>query len=207
MPDQALVLGSLAAVLHISAYLAYARQMRNKTSEPNPASWVIWLGIVTFNAFVYREVSGSFIAAAQFFAGIIGCGYVCIVVLRAGKLAQLKAHEHAVLAICACGFAAWFVFGSAETAGYIILAAVAVSSEPTIRGVWDDPQKERPLPWLLWALGFATTACAAALRPDARLIELLIPGLSLCVDATIVYLTVHPRRRSLCPITPNEHRP
>lgn len=192
--NHTLLLGIAAASLHVAAYMVYIHDMRCRGTHPNPASWFVWLGLVLFTSFVYNELNG-WVRSLQYITGVLGCGFVCIYVVRAGEYKRLSGFEWATVALCLCGMGAWVIGGDAEAAGWIIVAVVCFSSWPTIRDAFSGADMTYA-PWLLFAVGFAATAANAALAPYPKPIDIIIPASAILTDTTIVLGIAFARSRA-----------
>jgi hypothetical protein len=158
-------LSVLAAVIHVTAYAIYLRQIFGGGSIPNPASWTIWAGLSILNALTFWKGSRDALATAQFFTGSVACFIVWAFALGAGKFAPLDAMAWTVLVLCIAACAVWYLT-NAVYASIAVGVILLVSSVPTIAGVWRNGSIEQPLPWYMWTAAFAITAVNVFWRTD-----------------------------------------
>lgn len=163
------------ALLQGIAFGIYLRQVRFGSSVPNPASWTVWAFLAVLNALTFWKASGDVLATMTFFTGGVMCTAVFAYSLYAGKFAKLDIQAKVVLGIGLIACLVWWLLQDASYANVIVAFGFAVSSWPTIRGVWHDSRTEKSLPWFIWMGAFTLTLVNVLVRWEGRYIALLMP--------------------------------
>ncbi len=179
-----------AALLHGLAYVIYLRQVRFGNSVPNPASWTVWAFLATLNALTFWKASGDALATMQFFTGGVMCIAVFVYSLYAGKFAKLDTQAKVVLGIGLVACFVWWKLQDASYANIIVAFGFAVSSWPTLRGVWRDSRNEKSLPWFIWTGAFILTLLNVILRWKGQYISLLMPIELIIIHGAVAMLAV-----------------
>ncbi|MFH1099153.1 MAG: hypothetical protein V1723_04545 [Candidatus Uhrbacteria bacterium] len=170
-----LTLGVAAALLHGAGYLVYNIQTKLGKSNPNTATWGIWVFLATLNAFSYRAMSGDTVIAFQFFTGSVACVLTFLYVLAIGKFAWPKREDWEVFALSALAAIIWYVYRNATYANMIVAVTLALSMIPIFRDVWTNPRVEHPFAWWLWTAAFVVTTVNVVLRGRGQLPNLVLP--------------------------------
>lgn len=194
MYELTIVLGIMAALLHGVAYVLYNIQAKKGKSKPNIATWVIWAFLAILNAFFFHKMSGDFVTALQFFMGSVACTVTFFYVLITGKFSWPKSDEWAVLALGLVASLVWWIFKSATGANMVVVIAFLISFFPTFKGVWQDPFKEAPLPWLIWTVAFLITTSNVILRWNEQPLALVIPIVLFMTHGGIAILCTNKRK-------------
>lgn len=183
-----------AALLQGLAFIVYLRQVRFGSSVPNPASWTVWAFLATLNALTFWKASGDALATMQFFTGGVMCIAVFVYSLYAGKFAKLDTQAKVVLGIGLVACLVWWVLQDASYANIIVAFGFAVSSYPTIRGVWQNPQNEKSLPWFMWTVAFTLTLANVVTRWKGQYISLIMPIECIVIHGVVTFLVLEDRR-------------
>lgn len=193
MQELTVTLGLIAALLHGVAYFTYNVQAKMGRSSPNAATWSVSAFLAILNAFSYREMSGDAVTTLQFFTGSIACVITFLYVLTIGKFSWLKLKEWALFALGLLATLIWWRFRNATGANIIILFAFLIAFIPTLEGVWRNPFKETPLPWVLWTIAFFITTANVVLRGN-KLVALIMPIVLLVVHCGVAILSAQSRK-------------
>jgi hypothetical protein len=187
--DITLLLGISAGLLHIVAYALYNKQMLEKTSQPNSATWITWVFLTVLNASSYRVMSGDLVECILPMSSSVLCILTFFFSLYKGRLSKIDRWDGISLGIGIISGLVWWRHQSATYANLIMQLAFAVSFIPMYRGVWKDPKKEKALPWYLWSSAFAISAIVVVLRWDNKPLVLVYPINGFIFHAVIGLLT------------------
>ena len=188
------ILPIVAAILYLAAVVLYNIQILNGKSKPNAISWGIWALLAIVNAFSYGAMIDNWVAALQFFAGTIACIITFIVGLLKKSYEKPTNWQWAIAAICLVAIFVWILFRSATGANMVVLVAFVFSFIPTLTGVFNDPRKERSLPWAVWTAAFTVTLFNIILL-DKEWMAYLIPGGGLLGHALVGLLVMEKRKK------------
>ena len=193
MFDTALVLGLTAALLNGTAFVLYSIRTKSGDSKPNPVSWFIWAGLSTMNAFTFQEVSGSIAVTLQFFVGSAGCILTFLYVLVIGKVDWPEWNDVWCLVFGLLAAVVWWEFRSAAGGNALVVLAFVISFIPTYGGVLRDPFKEKPLPWVVWTVGFLTATVNVFVQGSGPMV--FLSPVVLCVaHGGIAFLSAERRK-------------
>lgn len=76
----------------------------------------------------------------------------------------------------------------------VVVIAFLISFFPTFKGVWQDPFKEAPLPWLIWTVAFLITTSNVILRWNEQPLALVIPIVLFMTHGGIAILCTNKRK-------------
>lgn len=149
------VLPLVASATHALGFWKYNSQAKAGTSKPNFVSWFIWALLVSLNALSFMAIT-SFVVAAQTFVGAVGCTGTFVHALVTGKFEWPNWKEWVIFAISMAAIVVW-KFYNPLYANLVLLSALIFSFWPSWVYVWNDPTKEKPLPWYLWGGAYGLT--------------------------------------------------
>ena len=185
------VLGGIAGVLNLVAYLLYNRQMDHGKSHPKVATWLLWGFVYSLNSGSYLSLSGGhWIKIALPLASAAACLGTLLCALVRGRFRHqvLDAWEKAVLVIALAASLVWWHGQEAAYANLCLQTAFIVSFMPTVVGVWREPQSERWLPWVMWAVAYAVMTYSVWLHWRSWS-EMAYPLNGLCLNAAVGLLS------------------
>ena len=185
----AIALSVVAGLLHILAFAIYNKQIVQGTSQPNSATWTLWVFLTILNVSSYGVMSGDWIKTILPLASSIACILTFCFSLWRGKFSRVDMWDRLALGIGIISGLVWFCFKSATYANLILQASVMVSFVPTYRGVWSDPSKERPLPWYMWTVAYCLGIAVVILRWKGQYQDLVYPINCLVLHAVVGILS------------------
>lgn len=170
-----ILLGASAGLLHIVAYAIYNKQMLDKTSQPNSATWITWVFLTVLNASSYKVMSGDLVKCILPFIGFFACVATFGFTLHKGRFSKIDFWDGVSLGFGIFSGLAWWHYRSATYANLIMQLAFAASFIPMYRELWKDPKKEKALPWYLWSSAYALSAVVVMLRWKNQPQDLVYP--------------------------------
>lgn len=186
MPKFTILLAIVAALLHGVGYALYNVQTKLGKSDPNIASWIIWVFLAGLNAMSYSAMDGDWIAGLQFFMGTVACIVTFCHVLAIGKFDWPKPAEWVACAVGLLAVFVWWEYQSAVWASVVVAAGFILSAIPTGVGVWRDPYKERPPAWMFWTVASLATVVVVVLRAHGTLLQLTLK-LIMPIGSTVLH--------------------
>lgn len=194
------ILGLIAALIVFVVYATYFRQVLKGTSIPNPATWVIWLIVMTMNAVSYCIMVESWgksllaICSAAFIAALF------VYSLIKGKFAKLAVLEYIVIGLALVIGVFWQITKDARLANLALQAILLISFVPTAIGIIRNTAKEGPLPWVIasvsYCFGVAAVLCGWS-RDWAELAFPIVNGIIGNGSIAIFALYYNYKRRDL----------
>lgn len=169
------ILGVIAGLIHIVAFLTYHKQMLLGTSRPNRATWTLWVFISTLNCLSYIAMSRDVIKGLLPIASTIACIVVFVVSLFKGKLSKLNVGDQIALMLGFVSIFVWWAYRSATYANLLLQVCIVISFIPTLRGIWESPSNEKALPWFIWASAYILTIIVVFLRWQGQYQDLVYP--------------------------------
>lgn len=185
MEALAVVLGFAAGIMHLVAFGIYNKQILQKTSHPNSATWMLWVFLTVLNFTSYFYMSGDWVKSLLPTASSIACILTFILALFKGKLKRPKFWDSVALTIGLIAGGMWWYYNSAIYANLILQGAVAISFIPTYRDVWKDPKTEKALPWFIWAGAYVFSLVVVGLRWQEQYVDLVYPVSCLVLHAVV----------------------
>ncbi len=173
--DFTLWLGIIAGLVHISAFVLYNKQVSDKTSTPNIATWTMWVVLTILNLFTYNVMSGDIVKSILPTISSIFCIWTFLFSLKKGRLSQMRGEEIIALVIGGISCFIWWWYHSATYANMILQVSIAISFIPTYRGVWNNPKIEKALPWYIWSAGYALSIMVVIFRWRDQYQDLVYP--------------------------------
>lgn len=187
--DISIVLGVLAGILHVLAFAIYNRQMLQGTSQPNSATWTAWVFLTVLNLSSYAVMSGDWVKSILPLIASIACILTFLFSIHRGKMSKMELWDGLALGIGIISGLVWWYYKSATYANLILQASILVSFVPTCRGVWNDPRKEKALPWYLWSSAYLLSIIVVALRWRNQYQDLVYPIGGFILHAVVGLLT------------------
>ncbi len=141
--------------------------MRNAFSgsiRPNPASWSIWAFASILNLISYAEMTGDWPKVILPAACSVMNMITFLACLFKGRLRKLKTIEWTILIFDAAIVLFWWFSKSALYANLLLQVSSLISFLPLIFDVWKKPSIEKPMPWLLWTVGYMLLFSIVLLR-------------------------------------------
>lgn len=143
----------LASLLMLTALPIYFSQIRNGSSVPNPATWMIMSLLVVLNTATYyytaeKETWKTMMAIIP----MLGVITICVYTYVYGKFAPLAAREKRTLKLTS-GLIVFWPFVGSDIANALTQLLFLSSAYPTIEALRTGDGKEKALPW-----GVATSA-------------------------------------------------
>lgn len=186
----AAILGVAAGLIHVVAFIIYHKQMLQRTSRPNRATWTLWVFISTLNCISYIVMSGDIIKGLLPIASTTACIVVFVVSLFKGKLSRLDLEDYIALVFGFVSLFVWWAYRSATYANLLLQVCIVISFIPTYRGVWKDPSNEKSLPWFVWASAYILTITVVFLRWQGQYQDLVYPINCLLLHGGVGILTL-----------------
>jgi hypothetical protein len=187
-------LGIVIVLLHLIAYVIYNKQAKLGLSKPNVATWGVLAFLSIINATSFNSMSQDIVVSLQFIAGAVASFSTFIYVFCIGKFSKLKPKEYVVFVLGLIAAIAYWKYKEATFANMIVLITFLISFYPTLEGVWLDPTKEKPLPWIIWTVAFFLTISNAFLR-DATLVTFIMPSVLLVAHLSIAFFSRQSRKK------------
>jgi uncharacterized protein len=185
----AAALGGLAALAQIAAYLVYLRLFRAGKIEPNGASWLMFAYGTALLVFLeWRNEATWFELALP-----ISCAMMSIIVaiqcFRSNAVESVDRVEKLTFGLdlgltILYLVVALFISGHSKYAVAFLVAGnvtTFTAFAPLVRSTLHSPDREQPLPWMMWTVAYGLLFLATVSSDGFRSPELLLyPGL--CVS-------------------------
>lgn len=134
----------------------YAVLVWNRKAPGNPLTWVVW-AVIGVALFITSNT--TFGLNAMTFGMVNPIAISAIAIYREFAEAKIPTKREIVSGLI--GLAAivawWFVRADKSLSEWTLLLAITadcVPLWPVVRGAWDDPTGDKPLPWALAGFGF-----------------------------------------------------
>jgi hypothetical protein len=206
---RAAALGGLAAGAQIAAYLVYIRLFVSGKIRPNAVSWLMFAYGTALMVFLESRNDAAWFELALPTACAAMSVIVAVLCLRRNATEPVDLVEKvtfgADLALSiAYLLVALFVRAHSKYAVAFLIAGnitTFTSFAPMVRSTWKSPQREQPLPWLMWTFAYGLLFASTLTSEGFRSPELLLyPGLCVVLHGLIAAFSV---RRSLTKSSPS----
>lgn len=139
--------GILSAILTLICIIPYIRDIFNKTTKPERASWFIWtvLGSIAFFSQLAKGATDSlWLTAAQ----TLEVSIVFFLSLKFGT-GGLTKRDIIALLVAALGLALWSITKEAAIALFLVIIVDGAGSVLTMLKSYEDPGSETLSTWIL----------------------------------------------------------
>ena len=169
------VLATLALLCNVLAFVIYNWQMLLGQSSPSAASWGIWAFVTVLNFTSYRKMSGDWVKSLLPTLSSVLCVLTFVIAISRGRLGTLDVYDAIVLAIGVVASVVWWRTKSPPKAQVLLQICIAIGFIPTYLSVWNNPENERLLGWLIWSITFTIQIVVVRLRWRGQKMDLLYP--------------------------------
>jgi hypothetical protein len=146
--DLGSVLGVLAGVLSLLAFVPYVASILRGQTRPNRATWWVWTvcnGILFASYYAAGERRSAWVPLSFTVASL----FVALLSLKRGE-GGLSRFDRGCVLSCAAGLILWGLSGSPLTALVINIGVDFAGALPTIRKTYLDPKSESLSAWSLF---------------------------------------------------------
>jgi uncharacterized protein len=213
--SSAAVLGGLAALAQITAYLVYLRLFRVGKIEPNGTSWLMFAYGTALLVFLELRNGATWFELAL----PVACGTMSVIVsvlcFRSNAVEPTDGVEKLAfgadlsLTIAYLGVAL-VVSGHSKYAVAFLVAGnltAFTSFAPLVRSTWHSPSREQPLPWMMWTVAYALLFASTFLSEGFRAPELLLyPGICVSLHGLVALFSSKVLAKRTPLNEPKEHR-
>ena len=157
-------IGMISGGLVICSVIPYALRTYQGKIKPNVTSWGLWTLIGAALLLTYKS-SG---AADNIWPAVFGFTnpflVTCIALWRNGKRETLTKVDWVCLTVSLISLLLWCLTrdekGLAQFALYLAILADGAAAVPTIVYAWSQPREERPIPWVMFSIGYGVAIFA-----------------------------------------------
>ena len=199
-------LAILAAVLQALGYVLYARLFLKKQIRPNAASSFMF----AYGTALLVLLEYSHGATWELLALPATCAFMSIFIallcLRKGATEPVDKVEAVAFSADVWLTILWFgiAFGYGEitlySAGFLLAGNVTTLTAffPVLRSTWKTPEREQPLPWLVWTSAYIVLAVVTFLADRGQHPALMVyPVLSALLHASVALMALRGKARVL----------
>jgi hypothetical protein len=185
MLEPSVPFAAVAATLHLSAYVVYARAAGRGAARLNSATWILWVFLSALNAASYVVMSGDPMKGAVACAGAVACTVTLAYAVAKGKASAIGAWDAVALVAGLVAAGSWLAFRNATYANLILQGGFVISMLPAYRAVFADERAEPWLPWLMWGAAYAVNLCVVLLRWRGHYADLAYPCINLVTHSGV----------------------
>lgn len=183
--DLSQVLGVVSSLIYCIGYLCYNLGIFKGTTSANKATWGIWSSIAVVNMGSYIKATRDLWKSLIPILDLLLCALTLVIALVKGRNEGLDKWDKRALWVGCLSVIVWAIFKSATWANVVVQVSIAFALIPTWRAVWQKPEKENSLPWLLWSASYALAIVVVILRWSGKSIDLVYP-----INGLILHLSV-----------------
>ena len=135
-------LGTLAGLVHITAYVLYNRGILKGKCKPNNTTWTLWIFLALLNSSSYLKMSQDIIKSILPITSAAFRFITFGLIIAKGKWKKLDKIDYIVLTIGITAGIMWYILKSATYANLILQLAYITSIIPTYRSIWKNKSRE-----------------------------------------------------------------
>lgn len=176
------MLGIASAVLSICAFFTYIRDILNRRSQPQRASWLIWsvLGAIALASQVYEGATQSLWFATIQVGGTI---FVFLLAITFGRGRFLLRGDMYVVLAAGIGIVLWLLTDTAVYALSITITISLLGGVMTLKKAYRDPDSET---LGKWGWSFLASGCAMGAVGQFDAILLAYPAYVFALNGAVV---------------------
>lgn len=186
-------IGALSGSLVFLSIVPYAIRTYEGKIQPVPTSWSLWSLIGLAVLLTYRSAG----AAANVWPAVFGFTNPTVITIlsvwRHGEWKKPTFSERLCFLFGVASLAMWIFMRKnpdlAQYGLYVAIAADICAAVPTIVFVWKEPEQDRPLAWIIFAIGYFLAIFAL---PQDTLANWILPLYMSLVALVVAFpLTLH----------------
>lgn len=195
-------LAILAAALQALGYILYARLFLKKVIRPNAASsFMFAYGTALLVLLEYGDGAAWEVLALPATCAFMSI-FIALLCLRKGATEKVDKVEAVAFSADVWLTLLWFAiaFGYGEialySAGFLLAGNVTTLTAffPVLRSTWKTPEREQPLPWLVWTSAYIILAVVTVLSDRFQNPALLVyPVLSAVLHGSVALMSLRGR--------------
>ncbi len=183
-----ILIGQLAGLITLSAYIPYIISILKKKTRPNRASWWIWVG-VSVSLLASYWASGARDTLWLLLGNISGQLAIALLSIKYGQ----KGHSQFdvwCLFLAGASLIVWYLTGSPVIALVMNVLGDFIGYLPTIKKTYLNPGGEDKLTWLIFVVGVVLSFFAI----EQWTFKIYIyPVMIFIGDATMLFLVIFKR--------------
>ena len=118
------------------------------------------------------------------YGGCLANGLTFLVALKLERFTPLERLDKIIATIRVVAAIVWVVNQHAPYANALVMCCIIISTVPTLLGVWIEPEREKPLPWLLLGLSYVFPM-VVVLRRWGQIWDLMFPVVGLLANSSV----------------------
>lgn len=149
------ILGVIAGLMHVVAFVLYYKQTLRKDSNPNGATWSLWFVVSLLNCISFIKMSKNLLVGFLPMASTFSCMVLAGIFFCKDKLSKLDFCDNIALAIGIMSVFVWQYYDSPIYGNLLLQPCIVISFIPTYRGVIKDRDTEKKsLVWFIWSSAY-----------------------------------------------------
>ena len=152
------IIGLISGLLVFGSIIPYAIRVYQKKIRPSMTSYSLWSLIALALLLTYKSSGAKeniWPAVCSFIRPLI---VTFLLLLQHSNWKKPNRLEILCTLICLASLTLWLIVGKnrelSQYALYLAIVADACAALPMIMLVWKDPARDRPLTWVIFALGY-----------------------------------------------------
>ncbi|MBU1179372.1 hypothetical protein KJ885_00320 [Patescibacteria group bacterium] len=195
--DSAKILGILAGLIQITAFILYNKGTLKKQNHPNASTWFLWAVLSTLNCVTYFIMSDDFFKSFISIVSSTACVATFFIALKTGRFSKLGKLDYVIGVIGLCAIGVWWAYRSATFGNLILQICLIISFIPIYYGLIKNDGNEKPLPWFLWTIAYSVAMAVVFLRWQGQLQDLAYPFFGILGHGGVGFLSLRkPKKMS-----------
>lgn len=161
------ILEIISGILILGSNIPYAIRIQQGKIKPSLATWILYMStgflvLITYHYTFYQGKEGNHNFYEQFFlvAGFLDSVIICILISKkTNKKKELFSEKEKWLIIFVFIILFFLIFIQISKQMLLVALCVGIlmeilSSEPQLVKNFKTPQEDRPIPWIIYAIGY-----------------------------------------------------
>ncbi|MEX0649404.1 MAG: hypothetical protein WD200_00190 [Candidatus Andersenbacteria bacterium] len=195
-------IGMVSGLLVIASVIPYSIRVWQNKIHPNPTSWSLWTLIGLSLLLTYKSSGATDSVWPSVFGFTNPLLITLILTTRRERWRRFDRVEKACLALGLISLGAWLLVHDnddlTQYALYLAIVADGCAVLPTIKFVWNEPEKERPLAWCCFGTGYGLAVFAIT---DHTFSNYVLPIYMFCGAWCVAIPLIVYRLRSKSPLS------
>ena len=194
--ELSLIVGYISFVLVLVAGLFHVRRVWEGVITISPVSWFIWFAVSFAILLSYNSMDTKheiYVAIGN----VIFPGMNFILSFRQKTKVKLYYWDYGALFLGLSALVLWWFFRldseRSQYANYLAITADMCAVIPTLILVWKKPMVEKPIPWIIFALGFGLSFFAIE---SSSIANYVLPAYMVIGAGLIASIQIHYRLKN-----------
>lgn len=182
--DWTQVVSIVGAIAYTLSFIYYNWCILRQGLRPSQTTWAVWAVLGILNALSYSTMAGDPVKAYMAIASGVLNFSTFIAMLSLGRRAPFTPMDVLCGLLGLVAAITWASDKQAPYANQFVMLAIIISTIPTLRSVWNKPDNEAPLPWVLLSLCWLPMLVVVIARWE-KAWDVIMPIVAIVVNGSV----------------------